>query len=165
MISIIQATTRDIPLIHDMASIVFPHTYRSLLSKEQLDFMMEWMYSYDNLKKQMLEENNTYYIAYVDGAAAGYVSIRPESDDIFHLEKIYVLPQFQKFKIGKKLFQQAIKAIKEMHPEKCEMHLNVNRDNVAVEFYEHMGMKKIAEGDFPIGNGFYKTDYIMGITI
>ncbi len=71
MISIIQATTRDIPLIHDMASIVFPHTYRSLLSKEQLDFMMEWMYSYDNLKRQMLEENNTYYIAYVDGAAAG----------------------------------------------------------------------------------------------
>jgi len=25
-----------------------------------------------------------------------------------------------------------------------------------------MGMKKLREGDFPIGNGYYMNDYIMG---
>lgn len=165
MISILQATTNEIPLIHEMGSIVFPHTYKNILSKDQLDFMLEWMYSHDNLKKQMLEENHTYYIAYVDNVPAGYVSIRPESESVFHLEKIYVLPLFQKNSVGKLLFQYAIKVIKEIHPEKCEMHLNVNRENEAVNFYKHMGMQIIHQEDFPIGNGFYKTDYIMGITI
>lgn len=159
------ATTADIQLIHNMAEIVFLHTYKEILSKEQLDYMMEWMYSNDNLRKQMEVENNTFFIIFVDEKAAGYVSIRPEGGDVFHLEKIYVLPEFQKLKLGKALFMQAIKGIKEMHPGKCEMHLNVNRNNKALKFYEHMGMKIISEGDFPIGNGYYMNDYIMGITI
>lgn len=42
------------------------------------------------------------------------------------------------------------------------LELNVNRNNKALHFYEHMGMKKLREGDFPIGNGYYMNDYIMG---
>ncbi len=45
------------------------------------------------------------------------------------------------------------------------MELNVNRNNPALGFYEHMGMKKVREGDFPIGNGYYMNDYIMGLDI
>ena len=29
------------------------------------------------------------------------------------------------------------------------MHLNVNRNNKALQFYQHLGMEKVAEGDFP----------------
>ena len=58
----------------------------------------------------------------------------------------------------------------------CEIHqgcasrpvhhgANVNRNNKAVGFYEHMGMKKSREGDFPIGNGYYMNDYIMQLKI
>jgi acetyltransferase, GNAT family len=28
-----------------------------------------------------------------------------------------------------------------------------------------MGMRKLREGDFPIGNGYYMNDYIMGLDI
>ena len=45
------------------------------------------------------------------------------------------------------------------------MELNVNRNNKALQFYEHMGMRKLREGDFPIGNGYYMNDYIMGLDI
>ena len=41
------------------------------------------------------------------------------------------------------------------HPS-CEKALN---------FYERMGMKKLREGDFPIGNGYYMNDFIMGLEI
>ena len=57
---------------------------------------------------------------------------------------------------------KAVKYIKEIHPEPCMLELNVNRNNKALHFYEHMGMKKLREGDFPIGNGYYMNDYIMG---
>ena len=89
----------------------------------------------------------------------------PEGEDLFHLQKIYVLPSFQGKHLGKLLFEQAVKAIKEIHPTPCEMHLNVNRNNKALRFYEYMGMKKVDEGDFAIGNGYYMNDYIMGLTI
>jgi hypothetical protein len=46
-----------------------------------------------------------------------------------------------------------------------EIDKNVNRNNKALQFYEHMGMRKLREGDFPIGNGYYMNDYIMGLEI
>lgn len=45
------------------------------------------------------------------------------------------------------------------------MELNVNRNNKALQFYEYMGMRKLRKGDFPIGNGYYMNDYIMGLDI
>ena len=124
MFTIQKATTNDIQLINEMAQIVFPATYQEILSKEQLDYMMDWMYSPKNLRKQIEEEGHIYYIAYKDGEAAGYVSIQPEGEHLFHLQKIYVLPRFQGCRLGKALFEQAVKAIKEIHPGPCEMHLN-----------------------------------------
>ena len=52
-----------------------------------------------------------------------------------------------------------------IHPAPCLMELNVNRNNKALHFYEKMGMRKLREGDFPIGNGYYMNDYIMGLNI
>ena len=114
------------------------------------------------LKKQMEEEGHVYFIAYKEGKPCGYVSVQQQEKDIFHLQKIYVLPHFQGSHCGSFLFKEAIKYIKEIHPEPCLMELNVNRNNKALQFYQHMGMRKLREGDFPIGNGYYMNDYIMG---
>ena len=165
MFTIRKADTADISLIHKLAWQIFPETYKNILSKEQTDYMMEWMYSPENIRKQMEEEGHIYYIAYEECEPAGYVSIQPEGENLYHLQKIYVLPYHQKYGLGKLLFRQAIEAIKELHPEPCRMELNVNRKNPALGFYKHMGMKKVREGNFPIGNGYYMNDYIMGIEI
>ena len=165
MFEIRKATLEDISLINELAWIVFPHTYKELLSPGQIEFMMDWMYSPANLQKQMTEDGHIYFIAYKDEVPAGYLSIQPEGEHTYHLQKIYVLPHFQGMKLGKLLFNHAIKAIKELHPEPCQMRLNVNRENKAVTFYQRMGMVKVDEGDFPIGNGYYMNDYIMGLDI
>ena len=55
-----EAALADCRLIHDMAWETFPNTYKNILTKEQIDYMMEWMYSVDSLKKQMTEEKHTY---------------------------------------------------------------------------------------------------------
>ncbi len=165
MIRIRKATTEDIKLINELAWIAFPATYREILSKEQIEYMMDWMYSPENLMKQMTEEGHVYYIAYSEDKATGYVSIQKEGDNLFHLQKIYVLPEYQKEHIGKQLFCKAMEAVKEINCGPCVMELNVNRNNPALGFYEHMGMRKVDEGDFYIGNGYYMNDYIMSIDI
>ena len=94
MFIIKKATTADIPLINKLAWNVFPETYKNILTHEQIEYMMDWMYSIENLHKQMEEEGHIYYIAYEECEAAGYVSIRQEDKDLFHLEKIYVIPYY-----------------------------------------------------------------------
>ena len=104
MFEIRKATLADIPLINQLAWIVFPHTYKDILSPEQINYMMEWMYSPTNLKKQMTEDGHIYYLAFRGDEPAGYLSIQPEGEHIYHLQKIYVLPNYQGMKLGKMLF-------------------------------------------------------------
>ena len=59
MLNIRKATTEDISCIRTMAMIVFPETYKDILSTLQIDYMMEWMYSEDSLHKQMSKEGPT----------------------------------------------------------------------------------------------------------
>ena len=49
MFEIRKATKDDSPLIRQLAEHIFPATYREIISQEQIDFMMDWMYSISNL--------------------------------------------------------------------------------------------------------------------
>ena len=159
------ASLADIPVIRQLAEVVFPHTYREILSPEQLDYMMEWMYGIGSLHRQIADEGHVYQLAFDGDEPVGYVSVQPESDDVYHLQKIYVLPSRQHAGCGRQLFDAALSYAKSVHPAPCSVRLNVNRQNSAIGFYEKMGMKIVEQGDFPIGNGFYMNDYIMQIDI
>lgn len=193
-IHISKASGEDIMCIHDMAQVVFRHTYREILSPEQMEYMMDWMYSPANLQKQ-LDEGHVYYIAYRDGKPCGYVSVQPEgiADDgrlLFHLQKIYVLPSEQGHGLGRALFDRAVAHVREAvlareaaHvqevaggcTEECvegcvegcgaRIELNVNRNNPSIGFYHHLGLRILRQGDFHIGNGYYMNDYIMGLEV
>ena len=76
MFEIKKATLEDIELINELAWIVFPHTYKELLSPGQIEFMMDWMYSPTNLHKQMTEDGHVYYLAFQGNTPAGYLSIQ-----------------------------------------------------------------------------------------
>ena len=166
-VKILKAGENDLPVIHDMAQIVFRHTYLDILSPQQMEYMMEWMYSLPNLHKQ-LSEGHVYFIAYISGRPCGYMSIQKEGIDsgimVFHLHKLYVMPSEQGKGVGKLLFNQAVDYVTNSFlPSRIE--LNVNRNNNAVGFYRHIGMRILREGDFHIGEGFYMNDYIMGADI
>ncbi|MDR1102706.1 MAG: GNAT family N-acetyltransferase [Tannerella sp.] len=160
MFTIEQATVQDVERIRRMALRVFPDTYREIISPEQTDYMMEWMYAPAQIRRQM-EEGQVYLILLKDGEDGGYASVERQEKDLFILQRLYVLPAFQGCQAGRFLFDEAVKYIREVHPEPCVMELHVNRYNRAVHFYRRMGMSVDREGDFPIGNGFYMNDYIM----
>ena len=165
MLDIRKATTADISTIQKLASEAFPHTYREILSSEQIEYMMDWMYSSESLLRQMEEERHIYFLAYHGEIPVGYLSIQPEGDGIFHLQKLYLLPTCQGMGWGRQLFFHAVGVIKALHPAPCRMLLNVNRRNEALHFYQKMGMTKVTEGDFAIGSGFYMNDFIMGLDL
>ena len=162
-----KASLEDIPSIRAMADVAFRHTYRDILSPSQMEYMMEMMYSEESLRRQMTQEENVFYIE----EGRGYVSIRPDGETAdsrarFHLEKIYILPRWQKTGLGRLLFDKAVEEARTAAGGKpARIELNVNRANPALGFYEHLGMRRDREGDFPIGEGFYMNDYIMALDI
>lgn len=170
MINIIKASTDDIPVIKGMSSVVFRHTYSTILDNEQIEYMIEWMYSKDSLLKQF-SEGHVFFIAFKENIPCGYMSIQHEESngietDIYHLHKLYVMPTMQGNGVGKLLLETAFSYAGENKDKGyARIELNVNRNNKAVGFYKRMGMNIVKEGDFPIGNGYYMNDYIMSIEI
>ena len=156
--------------IHDMAEVVFRHTYRDILSPEQMEYMMDWMYSPVNLSRQ-LDEGHVYYIAFREDVPCGYISVQPDGVNeegrlLFHLQKIYVLPSEQGSGLGRILFDKAVSHIREQASGRpAALELNVNRNNPSIGFYNHLGLRILRQGDFHIGHGFYMNDYIMGMDI
>ena len=152
MLTIRWACEADCALIRRLADEVFPATYRGSITPSQMEYMMEWMYGAEVLAREMCGEF-AWFIASADGEPCGYLSVQHEAEDLFHLQKIYVLPRFQGIGAGEFLFRHAVEYIRSVHPAPCRMELNVNRNNRALHFYERMGMRKLREGDFPIGVG------------
>lgn len=166
----------SIPLLREVAWVVFPHTYRTMLSPEQIEYMMDMMYSERALLMQFRERGDRFFVVRrarggaEEGVAAdivGYLSVRPDGDHCYHLEKLYTLPTVRGVGLGRRLFDYAKQVASEWADgEACRLILNVNRDNeAAVAFYHKMGMHEIGRGDFPIGQDYYMTDYILAIDI
>lgn len=156
-----QAGLEDIPLIRKMADVAFRETYKSIITPEQIDYMMDWMYSAGSLERQMTEERNAFFLC--DGK--GYASIRPDGEkdgrSRFHLEKLYVLPEYQGKGVGRALLGRALEYARAQAGGEAIVELNVNRNNPAVGFYEKMGFTVDHDVDNPIGNGFFMNDHIM----
>ena len=160
-----KADIADIPLIRGMADVVFRKTYADILSPEQMEYMMDWMYSAESLRGQIEDEGKSFCIAEADGEPAGYVSFEFEdtlSDGrkLFHLQKLYVMPEFQHRGLGERMYSYVKRTLAESCPEGFRIELNVNRNNIATGFYERIGMLRDRQGDFPIGNGYFMNDYI-----
>ena len=122
-----RATEADIPTLRRLAEATFVPTYRPILTPEQLDYMMEWMYSADSLHQQMAS-GHAFYLAEDEDGPCGYVSIEQQAEGLFHLQKLYVHPSRQKRGYGQRLFMQAADYATALTDGPCRIELNVNRD-------------------------------------
>lgn len=162
-----KATIKDIPKIGAMAGIVFRETYKDILSAGQMEYMMDMMYSPESLLRQMTAEGNVFFLE----EGKGYVSYRPDGvtrdgRERFHLEKLYVMPAYQKTGLGRVLFELVVSEVRAAAGGRpARLELNVNRGNPALTFYRHIGMYTARQGDFPIGNNYYMNDFIMALDL
>lgn len=153
-----KAYPADIPLIRDMAYKIWPQTYASILSKEQLDYMLNLLYSEKVLHEQ-IEGNTEFVIAYDGVHPVGFASFSLIEPFVFKLHKIYVLTSQQGKGTGRFIIDQLLKGMKTKGA--VALQLNVNRHNNAKSFYEKLGFVVVKEEDVDIGNGYYMNDYVM----
>jgi GNAT superfamily N-acetyltransferase len=137
---------------------VWPQTYASILSPQQIDYMLELMYSEASLQEQM-KEGCEFNLVYAGNEPVGFSSVQETEPGIFKLHKIYILPSQQGKGTGKFLLDHIISNIRDKGAK--ALQLQVNRFNKAREFYEKLGFSVLYEADFDIGNGYFMNDYVM----
>jgi ribosomal protein S18 acetylase RimI-like enzyme len=153
-----EATIKDVPLINQLAQAIWPFTYKEILSPNQLDYMLELIYSETSLQQQFNKGHN-FLIVEEDNKPVAFADYSLLKDAVYKLNKIYVLQNLQGKGIGKLLIENVIERVKAKHA--TALLLNVNRYNKAKQFYERLGFIVISEEDIDIGQGYFMNDYIM----
>ena len=163
MLSVRTATVADIPLIRQLTFSIWPQTYSSVISKEQIDYMLEMMYNPATLQKQMEEDGCTFIIVYDEAEPVAFASYNETESQVWKLNKIYILKTHQGKGTGKFIINYIVDEIKAKNAK--ALQLQVNRQNKAKGFYERLGFKIIKTADFDIGNGYFMNDYVMELAI
>lgn len=155
---ILHATQKDIPVIRNIALQTWPVAYGEILSTEQMDYMLEMMYSESSLREQM--QAKKFIIFYNEmQQPQGFAGYYFNDDNVCKLDKLYVLPTAQCSGAGKKLLQVVETDAKDNKAN--ILRLNVNIHNKAKGFYERNGFIIAERIDVPIGNGYFMNDYVM----
>lgn len=161
-----EANVAHIAIIHKLAYDIWPSAYGHILSPAQLTYMLEMMYSFESLQKQIEEQGHRFIILYDNLYNSiipiGFASFSKKAHTepiVYRLHKLYVLPRSQDTGCGKYLLNYIIEEIKKEGAAFLE--LNVNRDNPAQYFYHKMGFIITKEEDIDIGHGFFMNDYVM----
>lgn len=158
MLKIKNALAGDIPLIRELTFKIWPQTYATIISQEQIDYMLDMMYSESSLQKQM-KEGSQFIFVYDVNEPVGFAAYFEKEPSIFKLDKIYILPSQQGKGTGKFVIDYIINDIKQKNAK--ALQLQVNRYNKAKSFYEKLDFTVIDEIDFDIGNGYFMNDYVM----
>jgi N-acetylglutamate synthase-like GNAT family acetyltransferase len=155
------ATIADVPRIREIAEITWPVTYSEIITSEQIDFMLNWMYDTTTISNAINSSNQDFIVLIKEGEIIGFSGIEHnyENQLITRIHKLYVLPENQGKNIGLKLFQYAENLTKSMNLNR--VFLNVNRFNKAKNFYEKIGMNICKVEDIEIGNGYLMEDFVM----
>ncbi|MCW3086051.1 MAG: GCN5-related N-acetyltransferase [Bacteroidetes bacterium] len=152
-----KAERSDFKIIAALAEKIWRKHYITIITMEQIDYMLDKMYSEQSLLKQV-EEGNQFTLVYVDKVPAGYISVSTTDNKKYFLHKFYVDQQEQAKGVGSKF----LKYIEQSLPALETIELTVNRKNyIAINFYFKNGFVIKDVADFDIGNNYFMNDFIM----
>lgn len=153
----------DIALIRSLANRIWKVCFPAFLSHAQIDYMLEWMYAPETLRREM-REGVLWEILEVDGRPAGYVSCTVESPGTMKLNKLYLLPEFHGRGIGRMMIEHVRETARSGGIR--TVHLQVNRANApAIRLYERAGFRTLRTAVTDIGHGFVMDDYFMALDV
>lgn len=159
-INITQAGPEDYETVESLAIVVWPHTYSSILSSKQLDYMFDMMYSREAYTAQINDKGHAFLLAQRDGEYIGFASYEINyKPGVTKVHKLYILPNIQRSGAGQALLLAIETSAKKSGNNKIT--LNVNRYNPALGFYLAKGFTNVVSEDINIGNGYLMEDYVM----
>lgn len=153
-----QVNEKNVHWIPELANEIWNDTYTEIISKEQIEYMLNKMYEEKTILEN-IENGEHWEILKADNVPVGYIHYKAEENKVF-LSKIY-LKQDEKYKgLGQLMLNHIIKFA--LQENKTSIYLTVNKENKkAIRFYKKNGFKNIREEKFDIGEGYIMDDFIF----
>lgn len=157
MFHVLKATAVQAKIIHDLVHEIYYPTYKDILTKDQIDFMLHKSYTVEALVEAM-NTGQEFYLLQDENNFLGFMGLKEATDSVLRIEKLYLLPLTQGHGCGKLMILHAQKVAESTGRRILE--LNVNRANQAYYFYLKQGFKVTQEVDIPY-YGYVLDDYVM----
>ncbi|OBR66327.1 GNAT family acetyltransferase [Paenibacillus oryzae] len=152
-------SSEHVSLLTAMANEIWQEYYTSLISAQQISYMLDKFQSQEAITSQIRRGELVYYLMTEQQAPLGYFAFA-EKDGALFLSKLYVLKRHR----GKGAASKAISFLEQICSTRGlkTIWLTVNRYNAAsIAVYEKKGFVKIREQVGDIGNGYVMDDFIM----
>lgn len=161
-IRISKAAEQDAEAISALAAEIWNACYPGIITREQIDYMLGWMYRPEKIRTEMREESIVYLRADAPKGMVGFAAFGPGSQagDVF-IHKLYIDRQIQGQGIGTRVLGEIEARCRARGDHRIS--LRVNRNNLqAIGAYEKSGFRKKGEICSDIGGGFIMDDFEMG---
>ena len=164
-IEITKAGGDDLRYVQDLSERVLPDTFYGVLTTEQIDYMLDKLYSQDAIRQEHDRDDHRYLIARADGERSGYALIIRQGPDLFFLPKIYVEENRRSRGVGTALIRRVIALVRESHPGPFTIEVKLNRHNRARAFYAKLGFVKIREEMTEIAEDIAISQEVFALTV
>ncbi|WP_336757922.1 GNAT family N-acetyltransferase [Paenibacillus sp. USHLN196] len=153
------STSEEIAELSRLASVIWQEYYVSIITLEQIDYMVQKYQSESAITEQIHQQGYEYYFIQRDDSPVGYMSVKQEEGKLF-LSKFYIGKEHR----GQGYASQALAFLEQLCIEQSMnlIWLTVNRHNESsIAVYEKKGFQTVREQVADIGNGFVMDDFVM----
>jgi len=166
-----QATVTDAQLLTDLGARSFLEAYNDVKAAKDLNDYITTAFVKNEIESSIKNNQTIFLIAYCDDEAVGYVKLRwdrthpnlSNNEMNVELERIYVLRNYWKHKIGAALMTEAIQFSKTKSYD--YLWLGVwQKNNRAIDFYLKMSFEIFGTKKFYVGEE-ENDDYVMRLKL
>lgn len=148
-------------IIADLAQLIWNEHYSTIISQQQIDYMLDRFQSAAAIQTQIAGKTLYYLISNDNGQSVGYLALLPdENNNKLQISKIYVDAEHR----GRGYGKQALIFIEEFCRQSRiqKLWLTVNKHNhIAINAYQRWGFHATESIVTDIGSGFVMDDYVM----
>lgn len=153
-------TTNHIDSVSRLAGEIWPLVYSGMISGEQIDYMLNWMYDPARIRDEMAE-GIAYHFLDLESEHIGFMSFGPpvRGGWVF-VHKLYLHPDYHRRGFGKAALDEIEKIVRSSGGIGLELRVNRNNER-AFPLYRKAGFELIGEECKDIGAGFVMDDFIF----
>ncbi len=148
-ITVRPARPDDLPDLQEVARRTWRATYTGLIPNADIERFLERHYSLEALGRALERLGEGMLVAAVDDQVVGYATCGVSRENSGELFAIYVLPEWQRRGVGRRLWQRAIKHLRSLGLPEMVVWVLANNEP-ARRFYERQGATLLGNRAFPV---------------
>ncbi len=154
----VTSPTRKMAVV-SLAQIIWNEWFPSIISQEQVNYMVEKFQSMPAIDEAIREKGYEYFLMILGDTPIGYMGVAPD-DGALLLSKLYLMKPFRGRGRSNLFFDRAEEVAKEKGFSKVRLFVNRHNYN-SIRVYLRKGYRIVDEIKTDIGEGFICDDFLM----